>query len=89
MKKKIRYTDDKGELAGLEAYEVLPKNFLPPPEAFAHGHRNVRISLNVTEQSLEAFRKMGKRTGVGYQQLMRGVLDFYARTEDGRKLKAA
>ena len=32
MKRKIIYTDDKGELEGLESYNILPKDFLPSVE---------------------------------------------------------
>ena len=77
MKRKIRYTDDQGEIRGKLK---IVEDFLPSPEELAAEFNHEKITLNVSRKSLDFFRTAARKNGVKYQQLMRAALDSYAKT---------
>jgi predicted DNA binding CopG/RHH family protein len=76
--KKVRYTDDKGELGD---YEIIP-DFLPSPEELARRMAKVKVTLELNETSLEFFKRQAKKHRVPYQRMIRAVVDAYVRHED-------
>ncbi|HUY68088.1 MAG TPA: CopG family transcriptional regulator [Alphaproteobacteria bacterium] len=72
MSRKIKYTDEI-----LHMGERV-KDFLPPPSQLVKRPSTVKITLEVTRDSLEAFKKWAKREHVPYQRMIRGLIDAYA-----------
>ena len=72
MKKKINYTDEPIELG------ATVKDFLPSPSELALRERTVRITLNLSEESVKFFKEEADREGIPYQKLIRKVIDLYA-----------
>jgi hypothetical protein len=73
MSKKIKYTDEP-ILVGERVY-----NLLPPPSQLVKRQSTVKVTLDVTQSSLAAFKKWAKRERVPYQRMIRELLDTYAR----------
>ena len=72
MKKKIKYKDEPmGEL------EIV-KDFLPSPEELVLKEKNVRVTINLKESSIEYFKKVANKNHTQYQKIIRNLLDYYA-----------
>jgi predicted DNA binding CopG/RHH family protein len=78
MKKKIKYTDEPILLG-----ERL-KDFLPSPAQLVKREETVKITLEVTHESLAFFKKQAKRLHVPYQRMLRSLIDAYAKQQDMR-----
>ena len=71
-KKSIKYTDeDLGEI------EIVP-NFLPKPSELILKEENVKVTLSLTKESLEFFKKIAKKNHTQYQKMIRALLTRYA-----------
>jgi len=70
MKKKIRYTDEPMEFEPVE-------DFLPPPEKLVLKEENVKVTISLSKQSVEFFKKRSKQLNTHYQKMIRRVLDIY------------
>lgn len=71
-----RYTDDLGELDGLGEQVI---DFLPPPEVFAGAERSVKVTLALSQDSVDFFKEQAAKYDVPYQRLIRNVVSGYAR----------
>jgi hypothetical protein len=71
MSKRIKYTDEPMEL------EVIP-NFLPPPEELARAEVTVKITISLSQRSVEFFKEAAERNHTSYQRMIRHLLDTYA-----------
>lgn len=76
MKKKIRYTDEPLHMGE----RVI--GLLPPPGTLVKRKSNVKITLEVTQESLDFFKKRSKRAHVPYQRMMRALIDAYAKQHE-------
>ncbi len=71
MKKKIIYTDeDLGEIRRVE-------DFLPPPEFLVFKKKTEKITLELTDESVQFFKKEAKKYHTQYQKMIRNLLDHY------------
>jgi len=70
MKNKINYTDEP-----IEARVI--SDFLPSPEDLSLKGRKKRVTLTLTENSLEFFKKSAKKHKASYQAMIRRLLDYY------------
>lgn len=71
-KRKIKYTDEPiGKL------QVIP-DFLPSPEDLVLKAETVKITLSLTKESVEFFKKKADAHHGHYQQMIRSLLDQYA-----------
>jgi predicted DNA binding CopG/RHH family protein len=70
MKNKINYTDEP-----IEAKII--SDFLPSPEELSLKGKNKRVTLTLTEQSLDFFKKAAKKHKASYQAMIRRLLDYY------------
>lgn len=74
MKKKpIRYTE--GEIG--KTGPVL-KDFLPPPDQLVFRESNVKVTLSLSQKSVDFFKREAKRQHVPYQRMIRALVDAYA-----------
>lgn len=70
MKNKINYTDEP-----IEARVI--SDFLPSPEDLSLKGKKKRVTLTLTENSLDFFKKSAKRHKASYQAMIRRLLDYY------------
>ncbi len=74
MKKKIKYTDDKGEIAG----DLTPVfDFLPSPQVLKTKDESSKITLSISKSSLNFFKAEAQKHGGNYQPMIRNLLDAY------------
>lgn len=70
MKSKIRYSDEP-----IEARVV--NDFLPSPENLILKEKKIRVTLTLTEKSLDFFKRAARRHKASYQAMIRRLLDYY------------
>ncbi len=70
MKKKTKYTDEIMELKVID-------DFLPPPDQLILKDENVKVTISLSKQSVEFFKKHAKKRHFQYQKMIRNVLDRY------------
>lgn len=70
MKKKIKYTDEPMEFK-------IVKDFLPSPEALALRSENVKVTIQLSKDSIEFFKKWAQKQHSHYQTMIRNILDYY------------
>jgi hypothetical protein len=78
MKKKtIRYT--RGEIGKIGP--VL-KDFLPPPDKLVLRESNVKVTLSLSQRSVDFFKREAGKRRVPYQRMIRALVDAYAEREE-------
>ena len=70
MKKKIKYKNEPINL------KVI-RDFLPSPEKLVLKEDNVKVTLNLSKESVDFFKKYAKKQHAHYQNMIKNVLDFY------------
>lgn len=76
MKKKtVRYTE--GEIGKVK----VVKDFLPPPEKLVLRHANVKVTLSLSQRSVDFFKREAAKQRVPYQRMIRALVDAYAERE--------
>jgi predicted DNA binding CopG/RHH family protein len=70
MKRRIKYTNE-----SIEA-EVV-KDFLPPPEKLIRREENVKVTITLSKESVNFFKKIAHLRHFPYQKMIRKVLDYY------------
>lgn len=70
MRNKIRYSDEP-----IEARVV--SDFLPSPENLLLKEKKKRVTLTLTQKSLEFFKDAAKKHKAPYQAMIRRLLDYY------------
>jgi predicted DNA binding CopG/RHH family protein len=72
MKNKIRYTDEKiGKLR-------IVKDFLPPPDQLVLKEDKVKVTISLSKESINFFKREAQKRRTSYQKMIRRVIDFYA-----------
>ena len=70
MKRSIKYTDEPIEARVID-------DFLPSPENLILREKKKRVTLTLTEKSLDFFRSAAKKHGASYQAMIRRLIDYY------------
>ena len=70
MNKKIKYSDEP-----IQAKVV--GDFLPQPEALVLREKKKRVTLNLSQNSINFFKKTAKKHKVSYQGMIRRLIDYY------------
>jgi predicted DNA binding CopG/RHH family protein len=73
MSKKITYTDEPLQFGD------RVRDFLPPPDQLVKRDDTVKITLEITRESLEFFKEKAQQEHVPYQRMLRGLIDSYAK----------
>lgn len=73
MSEKIKYTDEV-----LGPLKVVP-DFLPPPEDLVFKEETVKVTITLSRASVDFFKRQAKKHHTRYQQMIRRLLDLYAR----------
>ena len=73
MKKRtIRYTE--GEIGKIR----VVKDFLPPPDRLVLRQANVKVTLSLSQRSVDFFKREAAKQRVPYQRMIRALVDAYA-----------
>jgi len=78
MKKKINYTNSPKDISEAILKSTRVKDFLPPPDKLVPREKNVKITISLSEHSIDFFKDEAKRLGVPYQTMIKKVLDAYS-----------
>ncbi|MBA2649285.1 MAG: BrnA antitoxin family protein [Legionella sp.] len=70
-KKEIRYTDE--HLGNVE----LVNDFLPAPDQLVLKEETVKVTLALTKDSVDFFKKIAKEKHTHYQTMIRALLEHY------------
>jgi len=70
MKNKIKYTNEP-----IEAKVIT--DFLPKSEELVLNEEKTKVTLELTKKSVDFFRQVAKEHKGSYEDLIRGLLDFY------------
>lgn len=73
MKKRTKYTHNP-ELGELK----IVSDFLPSPEELAGAEETIKVTIGLTQRSIDFFKKKAKEQNAQYQKLIRRLLDEYA-----------
>lgn len=77
MKKRtVRYTQ--GEIGKIGP---AAKDFLPPPDQLVLRESNVKVTLSLSQKSVDFFKREAKKQRVPYQRMIRALVDAYAEKE--------
>jgi predicted DNA binding CopG/RHH family protein len=77
MKKQtVRYTE--GEIGKVR----VVKDFLPPPEKLVLREANVKVTLSLSQRSVDFFKREAAKQRVPYQRMIRALVDAYAEREN-------
>ena len=77
MKNKISYRNEP-----IEARVI--SDFLPSPENLILKEKKTRVTLTLTENSLDFFKRAAKKHGASYQAMIRRLIDFYVANQSTR-----
>lgn len=56
----------------------IVKDFLPPPEKLMVKAKPVKITITLSQESVDFFKHIAHKEDVPYQKLIRALLDRYA-----------
>ena len=74
MKKRtVKYTE--GEIGKIGK---PIKNLLPPPDQLVLRESNVKVTLSLSQKSVDFFKREAKKQRVPYQRMIRALVDAYA-----------
>jgi len=72
MKKKTKYQNEP-----MDDVRIV-EDFLPSPEALIFKEETVKITIALSRESVEFFKKIANNNKTQYQKLIRRLLDEYA-----------
>ena len=78
MKKKKRYTEAPLSVAQALAASEPIEDFLPPPDKLIFRPPSIKVTLALSQESVEFFKKKAKDHHVPYQAMIREVVQRYA-----------
>jgi len=55
------------------------KDFLPPPSQLVKREETVKVTIELTRESIEFFKQLALQEKIPYQRLLRGLIDSYAK----------
>ncbi len=54
-------------------------DFLPPPEELVFRPKGVKVTITLSEESVDWFKEQGDRLQTPYQRMIRNLIDEYVR----------
>ncbi len=73
----IIYTDEPIKLG------KLVRDFLPSPDKLIFSEKKTRVTLTLSDRSLEFFKSAAKKHGASYQAMIRRLIDYYVANQRG------
>lgn len=77
MKNKIVYSNEP-----IEARVI--NDFLPSPEELSLNEKKTKVTLTLTQNSLDFFKDMAKKNNASYQAMIRRLIDYYVANQKVR-----
>ncbi|HVZ68946.1 MAG TPA: hypothetical protein VG891_05745, partial [Rhizomicrobium sp.] len=71
-RKTVKYTE--GEIGKLK----VVKDFLPSPDKLVMREANVKVTLSLSQRSVDFFKREAGKRHVPYQRMIRALVDAYA-----------
>lgn len=78
--KEIEYTDEPMQVGR------RVDDFLPPPEELVFRPKGVKVTITLSEESIDYFKEQGDRLNAPYQRMIRNLIDEYVRAMQDRNL---
>ena len=79
MRSKTRYAKAPKDVArAISASEPI-EDFLPGPDKLVFKEETVKVTLSLGKESVYFFKKMAKENHVPYQNMIKRVVDLYAK----------
>jgi predicted DNA binding CopG/RHH family protein len=72
MKKRTKYSDEP-----MGDVEII-RDFLPSPSQLVLKEKQVKVTINLKESSIDYFKKVANKNHTQYQKIIRNLLDYYA-----------
>ena len=63
------------------------KDFLPPPSALVKREETIKVTIELTRESVDFFKQLALKEKVPYQRILRGLIDAYAKQHLQRPLQ--
>ena len=80
MKKQtVKYS--KGEIGRVRIVE----DFLPSPDKLVFREDNVKVTLSLSQRSVDFFKRAALKRCVPYQRMIRALVDAYAEKQEGKR----
>ena len=77
MKNEIKYGNTPKEIRDSLSTSKAINDFLPPPEKLIIKEKTKKVTIALSEKSIDFFKKVSKKNNVPYQQIIRKILDNY------------
>jgi predicted DNA binding CopG/RHH family protein len=55
------------------------KDFLPPPSELVKREDTVKVTIELTRESVDFFKQLARQEKIPYQRILRGLIDAYAK----------
>ena len=59
-------------------------DFLPPPDQLVLREDNVKVTLSLSQRSVDFFKLAAQKRRVPYQRMIRALVDAYAEKQGGK-----
>jgi predicted DNA binding CopG/RHH family protein len=59
-------------------------DFLPPPDQLVLREDNVKVTLSLSQRSIDFFKQAARERQVPYQRMIRALVDAYAEKQSGK-----
>lgn len=79
MKSKMKYAKAPKDIAQAISESEPIEDFLPAPGKLVFKEDAVKVTLSLGKESVQFFKKMAKENHVPYQNMIKRVVDLYAR----------
>ena len=83
MNKKTGYSDAPVSVAEAIGSAEVVDAFLPPPQELVLRNETVKVTISLTQKSVDFFKRSAEKQGVPYQTMIRKVLDIYSQRYQG------
>ena len=79
MKDDKGYYDAPADISEAIAQAEIIEDFLPPPDQLVLKEETVKVTLNLSKDSVVFLKQAAKSQGVPYQNMIRKIVDLYTR----------
>jgi predicted DNA binding CopG/RHH family protein len=77
-----QYEDDPFELGQIDDEQLtVVEDFLPRPEDLVFRPKGVKVTLTLSEESLNYFKEQAERLNTPYQRMIRNLIDEYVKRQ--------
>lgn len=78
IRKRTQYKNaPKGIAEAIDSSEII-EDFLPRPKELVFKKETVKVTMNLSKESVDFFKKRSQKYGVPYQKMINALVDKYA-----------